>query len=74
MMNASITPSVSVLHAAFDLRKIGEGLTKMGSYVNNLNVNYEDLLQSVGIFATDVMGVGLRHMNRVFSDHLANYA
>ena len=44
MMNASVTSSASVLHMAFNLRKIGEGITKMGSSVNNLNVNYEDLL------------------------------
>ena len=74
MMNANVTLSASVRHMAFDLRKIGEGITKVGSSVNNLNVNYEDLLESVGIVATDVIGAGLRHMNRVFSDYSANHA
>ena len=74
MMNATVKPPARVLCTAIDMRKIGEELTRLGSSVNYINVNYENLLLSFGIVATDVMGAGLRQFNRVFSDYSANYA
>ena len=41
MMNANVELPTKVLHTAFDLRKIGERLMRMGSSVNDINVNYE---------------------------------
>ena len=74
MMNASVKPPARVLCTAIDMRKIAEELTRLGSSVNDINVNYENLLLSFGIVATDVMGAGLRQFNGVFSDYSANYA
>ena len=51
MMNASVKPPARVLHMAVDVRKIGDELMRLGSSVNDINVNYENLLLSFGIVA-----------------------